>query len=439
MSGFIQRQRQHFTHISFLVVILTASVLFRVVAAIYLGDQVIELPGTSDQISYHALAQRFIQGYGFTFGEAWWPATRANSPTAHWSFLYTFYLAGVYTVFGVHPVVARILQAIIVGILQPLLAYQLGKRLKNHSAGIAAAAITAIYGYFIYYAATLMTEPFYITTIMLGLWLILLLTDPKVDRLRTALLLGIALGIAVLLRQLILLIIPFLFLWLIWVNRKDRLLSLIMNLAVSLITILLMALPFTVYNYIRFQRFVFLNTNSGFAFFWGNHPIYGDNFIPILTNEKDNRYIDLIPPELLTLDEASLDQALMARGFQFIIDDPIRYLKLSFSRIESFFMFWPSTQSSLISNLVRVGSFGLFLPFMLWGVGSHLLRKKPKSALLVETPAFLFILFAVLYSLIHIMTWTLVRYRLPVDAVLIVFAGSAVNDLLSWIQKHRTA
>jgi hypothetical protein len=33
---------------------------------------------------------------------------------------------------------------------------------------------------------------------------------------------------------------------------------------------------------------------------------------------------------------------------------------------------------------------------------------------------------AALYSLVHLLTWTLVRYRLPVDAMLMPFAGLCV-------------
>jgi len=39
-------------------------------------------------------------------------------------------------------------------------------------------------------------------------------------------------------------------------------------------------------------------------------------------------------------------------------------------------------------------------------------------------------LFVAVYTLIHLLSWALVRYRLPVDAVLIVFAGVAVQGLL---------
>src|SRR5581483_4983296 len=75
------------------------AVLVRLISAVMQGDTVVELPGIQDQISYDALAQRVLGGYGFSFGSYWWPATHAGEPTAHWSFLYTLYLAGIYAIF----------------------------------------------------------------------------------------------------------------------------------------------------------------------------------------------------------------------------------------------------------------------------------------------------------------------------------------------------
>jgi len=161
-----------------LPLILGLSALLRLAAALWLGDVVIELPGTADQISYHTLALRLLDGHGFTFSQPWWPMTAANAATAHWSYLYTFYLTGVYALFGPHPLVARLIQALIVGILHPLLAYLLAMRLFHDSrVGLVAAALTAVYAYFVYYSATLMTEPFYITAILASLYLAILLAD----------------------------------------------------------------------------------------------------------------------------------------------------------------------------------------------------------------------------------------------------------------------
>ena len=421
-----------------LIAIITISVTVRVIAALYLGNRVETLPGIHDQISYHTLSLRLIGGHGLTFGEYWWPATQADAPTAHWSYLYLGYLSAIYKIVGVKPLVARLAQAIIVGILQPYLAFLIGRRVFNQTVGLAAAALTAIYGYFIYYAAALMTESFYIVAIMVSLYLAILLTDlgsasdskPGVGQIiKWGLALGIVLGIAVLLRQLFLLFIPFLFFWVLWRAGKNQ----FSTLAVSGVVILIIILPFTIFNYTRFNRFVLLNTNAGFAFFWGNHPIYGNHFEPILPDNMGS-YQDLIPENIRDLDEAALDQELLIRGFQFVLDDPIRYVRLSVSRIPPYFKFWPSSESSLVSNIVRVGSFGILLPFILYGlVLSFIRRKKPLS----KQPLSLLYLYIAVYSAIHVLSWTLIRYRLPVDAILVIFAGFGIIDLVSRIPKAR--
>ena len=410
-----------------LTAITFVSVLLRVAVAIYMGNEVVELPGIFDQVSYHNLALRVLGGHGFTFGEMWWPITRAGEPTAHWSFPYTLYLVGTYALFGVYPVAARILQAVIVGILHPYITYRIGEKAFGKTIGLIAAAVVSIYIYFFYYGAALMTEPFYITSILFSLFFAMQLaenTDKKQD-LRLGLALGISIGLTVILRQVFLLFLPFLFLW-IWIARfrLNRKLPLLPT-ALSFILIFSFILPITLFNYSRFHRFVLLNTNSGYAFFWGNNPIYGTKFIPILSTPE---YQAMIPEEVRHLDEAALDSELLGRGIQFVVQDPMRYVLLSLSRIPPYFMFWYSPDSSTLSNISRIGSFGVFLPFMLYGL--FLGTKKSSSFMnLLVSPQGLLILFALVYSGVHILTWTLIRYRLPVDAVLIPFAGLALYDV----------
>lgn len=414
--------------------ILAVSVLLRVGVAVAMGNAVVELPGIFDQVSYHNLALRVLEGHGFSFGELWWPITPADAPTAHWSFLYTLYLVFVYSIFGPNPIVARILQAVIVGILHPYIAYRIGEKIFTKTVGLVAAAITAIYVYFFYYGAALMTEPFYITAILFALYFAIQLaenTDKKRD-IQLGLALGISLGVIVVLRQVFLLFLPFLFLWM-WIARFKRRGGLpLFSTIVSIFVLLLFVLPITYFNYSRFHRFVLLNTNSGYAFFWGNNPIYGTKFIPILPTKT---YQEMIPQEVRHLDEAALDQELLKRGIQFVTDDPTRYALLSLSRIPPYFMFWYSSQSSTLSNIARIGSFGVFLPFMLYGL---FLGIKQNRKNLLTSPIGLLVLFIVVYSGVHILTWTLIRYRLPIDAVLIPFAGLALVELAERIFKTKS-
>lgn len=411
--------------------ILLAAVLPRLLGALYLGDVVEVLPGTADQVSYHTLALRVLGGHGFTFAEPWWPLTGAGEPTAHWSYLYTFYLAGIYTLFGPHPLAARLIQALLIGLLQPLLTYLLGRRIFDERVGLVAAALTAGYVYFIYYAGVLMTESFYITAILGALYLALRLAEADNGReLKWALALGVLLGVIVLLRQLFLLFIPFLFLWLWWVRYHETgRVPLAATLGAGLVVVA-MILPFTLYNYARFDRFVLLNTNAGYAFFWANHPIYGTQFEPILPPEMGS-YVDLIPRELGGLDEAALDQELLVRGLQFVVEEPGRYALLSLSRIPAYLMFWPSPESGTISNVARVLSFGLLWPFMLVGLVRAFFRRR-RLAVDVSA-ASLIVLFAAVYTAIHLLSWALIRYRLPVDAVLLLFAGLAAWELIRWL------
>jgi hypothetical protein len=433
-----------------LFIIIIFSLIFRIGAALYLGDEVVNLPGTTDQISYHTLALRVLNGHGFTFGEAWWPATAAGAPTAHWSYLYTFYLVIVYAIFGPHPLAARLIQVIIVSAIQPILTYLIANRVfKNHAPliGLVAAGITAVYTYFIYYAGALMTESFFILAVLASLYLAIHFVDLinrsndlksnslDITVILTMVTLGMSLGTAILLRQVILLFVPFLFAWIWLTSRKYHFTALLLSGSVIIILII----PFTIFNYARFGRFVLLNTNAGFAFFWANHPIYGTHFQPIL---KTSSYYELIPPKLLSLDEAALDQALLKRGVQFILNDPLRYFLLSISRIPAFFMFWPSSDSELISNISRVMSFGIFWPFMLYGLILSFVNRPKPFVNLLSSPLMLLYSFVFIYTMIHLLSWALIRYRLPVDAILIDFAGLAMIDLaqriIFWRQRTKT-
>ena len=417
-----------------LLIILAVSVLVRLAAALYLGNQVVNVPGAADQLSYNHMALRLLGGHGFTVGEDWWPATQAGEPTAHWSYLYSLLLAGLYALSGSQPLFARLVQAAIVGILHPWLAYLLGRRLGGENAGLIGAVLTAGYAYFIYYSATLMTEPLYIT----GILACLEVAARLADQLRAGkftwsgyALLGVLLGLVILLRQLFMLFAPFLLLWIAWVALRSRqqgsLRRSLAGMVLSVGIIGAMILPFTIYNYQRFERFILLNTNSGFAFYWGNHPIHGTQFIPILPSDT---YMRIIPRELFVLDEAAMDEELLRRGMQFVFDDPLRYAQLSFSRLPWYFDFFPEDASSTISQVTRMVSFGLLWPFMLGGLLLAIWRGGRNILDGAATPAFLLTLFGLVYTGIHVLTWTLVRYRLPVDAVMLPFAAMAILAIL---------
>ena len=461
----------------------------RLLAVLIMGDQVEVLPGIYDQVSYHTLATRVLDGHGFSFASEWWPVTQAGEPTAHWSYLYTFYLTAVYALVGVHPLVARLVQAIAVGVAMPWLAYRLadsllpktrgeGSRVRGFSTQLRAfpyplshtpypllpllaAAWVAFYPYFIYYSAALMTEMLYITAIMWSLDSAIQLAYSRKYFVRrrgwgSFALLGLALGAAVLLRQVYLAFVPFLLAWLGLTLRFSRYIPRVGGEAVtpapspldplpqgergryvwvSAAVLVICVLPFTAWNYHQFGRFVLLNTNAGYAFFWANHPIHGNDFVPLFTPDMPT-YQQLIPAELRGLDEAALEQALMARGVDFVFADLWRYVRLSLSRIDDHFYFLPSADSSLLSNVTRVSSLMVALPFMLLGMLAWILKTNRQltggllrrlGGLLAE-PGGLLLLFIAVYAGVHLLSWAGIRYRLPTDAVMLLFAAYSIQS-----------
>ena len=280
-----------------------------------------------------------------------------------------------------------------------------------------------------------MTESFYIVAILWALDLATAMTagsDSKHHdtRLISWISLGTAFALAALFRQVFLLMVPVILVWVSWRLASVRALSMRQILgrwAVTLSILGLFIAPWTLRNYRVFHTQVLLNTNSGFAFFWGNHPIHGTEFIPLLPPEK---YASLIPAELLGRNEAEMDKELLRQGFAFVRADPIRYLVLSVSRAKEYFKFWPTNDSKAASDYSRMLSFGLCLPLVLCGLyllySSHYPRKKGSKSRVINPGTSLLVLVGFLYTLVHLMTWALVRYRLPVDAAFIPIAAVSV-------------
>ncbi len=106
----------------------------------------------------------------------------------------------------------------------------------------------------------------------------------------------------------------------------------------------------------------------------------------------------------------------MRRGIEFVAMEPVRYLRLSLSRYR-LLQVRPSAETTLLSTTRGRGLLGLFLPFMLYG-------RRARSG--GATGCSTFILF---YSVLHIFTWAMIRYRPPVDAVLLLFAALAIDEL----------
>jgi 4-amino-4-deoxy-L-arabinose transferase-like glycosyltransferase len=391
--------------------------------ALYLGDEVEPTPAAYDQIFYHDLAMNLLAGEGFVFDRPPWPFIEPGAPTAYYSLLYPRFLAAVYWVVGSHPLAVRLVQALLCSLL-PWLVYRLVQRILGEPppwqqragmVALVAAGITAGYAYFVYYSATLMTEGLYLLTVAWALVATLdLVNEPTLRRWVGW---GLAVGLAILLRQVFMPVAGLLFLYILWKAwRRVRVRDVLVAMGVAAILIL----PWTLRNYLVFDRFLLLNSQAGQVLWNANHPDLGTRFDPSAMFP--------VPEDLRDANEVDLSNELLRRGWKVIAADPWRFVQLSLSRAGFWVMFWPSRQSSLFSNVARTASFGVCLPFMLGGLLLSL-RAWRRWTLL-----YLFIAF---YTLIHLISWVQIRYRMPVDVALIPFAALAVVGVVEKLKTTR--
>jgi 4-amino-4-deoxy-L-arabinose transferase-like glycosyltransferase len=405
-----------------LLLILGLGLLPRLAAALYMGSQVQPVSGAFDQIFYHDLALNLLAGKGYVFTVPPWPFIQPGAPTAYYSFVYPLFLAAIYGLVGPQALVARIVQALISGLL-PWLVYLLVKRILagsrspagERAGSVALAAITAGYAYFALYSAALQTEALYLVLVAWAL----LLTLKLAERPTWQLWLGwaAAVTLASLLRQVFMPVAGVLFLYV--VVRARRRVK-VWHVALGGALALALILPWTARNYRVYGQFLLLNSQYGQVLWNANHPDLGVHFV------GDAMFP--IPADLEGANEVELTNELLVRGIRLTAAEPWRFVRLSLSRAATLFEFWPSRQSAPISNIARVLSFGICLPFM--AAGLVLSAREWRRWLLLY-------LFIAAYVLIHVVSWAQIRYRLPVDLALIPFAALAVVRLASFLSRDR--
>ncbi len=105
-----------------------------------------------------------------SFAQPWYPFTPADTPTAHWSFLYTAFVAAVYSLTGAHPLAVRLVQAVVLGVLMPWLTWHLARRAGfEEPVALVAALLAAVYPYFVLYGAMVQTEGFFLVALLWSL------------------------------------------------------------------------------------------------------------------------------------------------------------------------------------------------------------------------------------------------------------------------------
>jgi hypothetical protein len=318
-----------------LIVIATALAL-RLVMAIYGATH---FPPADDGTFYHVVASRIAQGHGYTW--AW--KDGAVTIAAHYPVGYPALLAGSYALFGAHVGVAMVTNALF-GALAAFAAHSLAARSGSRVSALAAGLFVAFEPALVFYTPALMTEA------VAGALLVAagaLAASGRPERLALrALVAGLVLGVAVLVRPELLLLSPVVGLL---VARGQDARRALVSAAIVLGTSLAVCAPWTVRNCVKLERCALVSVNGGWNLYIGSSPLGDGGWAPL---ERIG-----VPSECRTVfGEAEKDVCFGRAGLRRILADPGPWLALVPKKLAATFDYGTAAAHYLsASNPVVVG------------------------------------------------------------------------------------
>ena len=239
---------------------------------------------------------------------------------------------------------------------------------------------------------------------------------------------GVLWVVGVLINPSILSLLPFFLAWLVWEARKNSL-PWAKNLTVALLLFAIGLVPWTVRNYRVFGKFIVLRSNFGLELWLGNNPNVTDTMSQ-WAHPNDN------PIEALLYQRMG-EIAYMAEkqheAFAFIRSHPVDTARFIFRRFvenwlgitDSIFDLW--SHAPLYAKAFFVMNC-FFSVFSLLGV-LYAHRASVENAL----P---FALTLLIFPVVFYLTHSSLRYRFPIDPIMMVLTASAVAHVLSSVRNR---
>ncbi len=338
---------------------------------------------------------------------------------------YYYFLATVYALAGHSYLAVRIVQAFL-GTLTCMLVYLLGKAVFGSSAGLLAAAFSAIYPPLIFYSGVLLTETLSTFLLAATAWL-LLASNSCSPRQRPILLLfaGFSLGSSALTRSVLLITVPVALLW-IWTVKGGRpgwQQGIRSALALCLPIVLVIA-PVTIRNYQIHRRFILVSTNGGVNFFLGHggSDAWKNQVRGIPPDYEDGDSLIGISSRTAIEEEAYFYQL----GWEYIRKHPVSTLldlPAKFRQMYWASNYWPASdaQAHLMRTLDQVLWKLLLVP--LWLLSPFWLRgQEARRAILLYG-------LVIASAVIPVMFWAQTRFRVPFVPFIIVMAAGSLLQL----------
>jgi hypothetical protein len=235
-------------------------------------------------------------------------------------------------------------------------------------------------------------------------------------------------AIGVLINPSLLSLLPFLLAWAIWPSRGNR--STWMKFSAATLLVFMIGLvPWTIRNYRVFGKFIVLRSNFGLELWLGNNPEVTDTWSPTL-HPNDSR---AEAEKYKQMGEIAFMAEKQREAFTFMRSHPADTLRFMFRRFVNNWLAITDSPADMWANsplylkAFIVMNFLLSLFTMLGALFAY--RSDPDEA-------FPYAMVLLVFPLIFYLTHSSLRYRFPMDPIMMILAAYGVAYPISqWLER----
>ncbi len=397
------------------------------------------MPFISDASAYHRAAVALMANF-------------PGSEAYYWPPGQPYFMAGLYTLFGVSPLPIQ-LATIVLNVLSVVAVLLLAQQLLKDQRSVKRTGwIAALYPPSIIMSGQPFSQSLAGLALLLAIYYIWRGWQEK--RIGFFIIAGVALGIGILTRSSMLSFAPVLLVfWIIALRRariaKEGFTPILVGPLLGAAAVTAIILPFFLFS-VNHGAGWNLSTNNESNFFVGNCPythFYKTNQLAV----RDLRYIDSAPGAYVMYyrDLPNSREAMMKAAVEYMADHPFITLNRTFSRIRAFWGF-DYALSREVQKFYGFSNTGLALLVVFEGGGYILMMALSLCGLFLASKtiapsATRFVLWGVIaYQLPYMFSYAMGYYHYPAAWLLMPFAGAGLAHITPWrretwreIRSHR--
>ncbi len=286
---------------------------------------------------------------------------------------------------------------------------------RDETIALMAGLFCAVWPHFAFFAATGLTETLFITLVLAAF---LCCYD------RRFLLASIFMVLSILTRPAVELLAPLLIAFFSLAIHRETLWNAAKRVAIYAFVYAALMAPWWAYNYARYGEFVRLDLAGGMVLYTGNNPLNVSGGGITAKDVDFERFITIINP-------VQRNQAMQDAALQYIKSDPVHFIAMMPVKFTRLWRPWPYAGEFHSTWVVLISVFSAVPAFILALLGLALTLR---SRLVPLLPCLAYLGYL---TLVHVVTFGSVRYRVPLEPFVLMFAAAGLVELLRRVEVGR--